>query len=103
MFERLDFYRLRDLSFEAPDYEKTPCLRLAMDCARAGGLAPCAMSAANEVAVHMFLRGELGYNRIYDAAAAAVEALGSGDDGDLDDILACDAAARDFTVREFGK
>ena len=34
MFSRLDFTRLRDLSFEAPDFEKTPCLKLAMDCAR---------------------------------------------------------------------
>jgi len=102
-FERLDFYALRDLSFEAPDYEKTPCLRLAMDCARAGGLAPCVMSAANEVAVHMFLRGELGYNRIYDAAAAAVDALGGGEDTDLDAILSSDAEAREFVKRNFGK
>ena len=55
MFERLDFTKLRDLSFEAPDLEKTPCLRLAMDCARIGGTAPCVMSAANEVAVGLFL------------------------------------------------
>ena len=34
MFDRLDFWKLKDLSFEAPDYEKTPCLRLAMDAAR---------------------------------------------------------------------
>ncbi len=98
MFEHLDFYRLRDLSFEAPDYEKTPCLKLAMDCARAGGLAPCVMSAANEVAVHAFLRGELGFNRIYDAAAAAVEAIGNVADPDLETILTADRAARDFVT-----
>ena len=97
-FEHLDFSRLRDLTFEAPDFEKTPCLALAMACAREGGLAPCVMSAANEVAVHAFLRGELGYNRIYDAAAAAVEALGHAPAGDLDTILAADAAARSFVT-----
>ena len=101
MFERLDFTHLRDLSFEAPDYEKTPCLKLAMDCARAGGLAPCVMSAANEVAVHAFLRGELGYNRIYDAAAAAVAAIGNVADPDLDTILAADRAARDFVTENY--
>ena len=101
MFEHLDFYHLRDLSFEAPDYEKTPCLRLAMDCAREGGLAPCVMSAANEVAVHAFLRGELGYNRIYDAAAAAVDALGHARAEDLDTILAYDRAARDFVTEKY--
>ena len=101
MFEHLDFYHLRDLSFEAPDFEKTPCLKLAMDCARAGGLAPCVMSAANEVAVHAFLRGELGFNRIYDAAAAAVEALGSARSDDLDAILEADRAARNFVSEKF--
>ncbi len=101
MFEHLDFYHLRDLSFEAPDYEKTPCLKLAMDCAREGGLAPCVMSAANETAVHAFLRGELGYNRIYDAAAAAVDALGHARAEDLDAILAADRAARIFVSENF--
>ena len=101
MFERLDFCRLRDLSFEAPDYEKTPCLKLAMDCAREGGLAPCVMSAANEVAVHAFLRGELGFNRIYDAAAAAVDALGHAAADDLDAILAADREARIFVTENY--
>ena len=99
MFERLDFTKLRDLSFEAPDFEKTPCLRLAMDCARIGGTAPCVMSAANEVAVGLFLKHRLGYNRIYDLSAAAVEKVGVVQNPDLDTILSADAAARAF-VRE---
>ena len=103
MFAHLDFYHLRDLTFEAPDYEKTPCLKLAMDCARTGGTAPCVMSAANEVAVHMFLRRELGYNRIYDAAAGAVEKVGVVQHADLDTILEADAAARAYVLETFGK
>ena len=95
-FERLDFTRLTGLSFEAPDYEKTPCLRLAMDCARTGGTAPCVMSAANEIAVHAFLQHRLGYNRIYDCAAAAVEKLGAVQCPDLDTVLAADTEAREF-------
>ena len=100
-FGRLDFHRMKDLSFEAPDYEKTPCLKLAMDCARAGGAAPCVMNAANEVAVHAFLRGELGFNRIYDAAASAVDALGGAGAGDLDAVLSADSAAREFVKERF--
>ena len=103
MFSRLDFTRLRDLSFEAPDFEKTPCLKLAMDCARIGGTAPCVMSAANEVAVGMFLRHQLGYNRIYDAAAWAVEKVGVVKDPDLESILAADAAARTYVLENFSK
>lgn len=103
MFEKLDFASLRGLTFEAPDYEKTPCLALAMACARKGGTAPCIMSAANEVAVHMFLRGEIGYNRIYDAAAAAVDAVESVITDSLDEVIAADEAARRFVQEMFNK
>ena len=103
MFSRLDFTTLQSLSFEAPDYEKTPCLKLAMDCARMGGTAPCVMSAANEVAVGLFLRHQLGYNRIYDAAASAVEKVGVVKNPDLETILAADAAARAYVLENFSK
>ena len=103
MFSRLDFTTLQSLSFEAPDYEKTPCLKLAMDCARMGGTAPCVMSAANEVAVGLFLRHQLGYNRIYDAAASAVEKVGVVQNPDLETILAADAAARAYVLENYSK
>ena len=103
MFQRLDFTTLQSLSFEAPDYEKTPCLKLAMDCARIGGTAPCVMSAANEVAVGLFLRHQLGYNRIYDAAASAVEKVGVVKNPDLETILAADAAARAYVLENYSK
>ncbi len=103
MFGRLDFSTLKDLTFEAPDFEKTPCLKLAIDCARLGGTAPCVMSAANEVAVGLFLRHKLGYNRIYDAAAGAVEKLGVQYNADLDTILEADSAARAYVLETFSK
>ena len=102
MFAHLDFWKLRDLSFEEPDLENFPCLALAMDCARRGGTAPCVMSAANEAAVGLFLRHRLGYNQIYDAAAGAVEAVGVTAATDLDVILQADAAARTYVKERFG-
>ncbi len=101
LFQHMDFWQLRDLSFEEPDLVNFPCLRLSMDCASRGGTAPCVMSAANEVAVHKFLRHELGYNRIYDAAAEAVERIGSVPASDLETILAADEAARAFVREHF--
>ncbi len=103
MFEHLDFYKLGGLTFEAPDLENTPCLALAMEMAEAGGTGPCVMSAANERAVHMFLDHRLGFNRIYDCAAAAVEKLGIIKDPDLDTVIEADQAARRFVEEEFGK
>ena len=96
MFDRLDFTKLQDLSFEAPDLENFPCLRLAMNCARYGGTAGCVMSAANEEAVHLFLRGQLGFNRIYDVTAEAVNRLKCSEASELAVILEADAAARRF-------
>ncbi len=102
MFDRLDFRRLQDLSFEEPDLENFPCLRLAMDCARNGGTAGCVMSAANEEAVHLFLKERIGFNRIYDLAAEAVEKLADDKADDLDAILEADTAARIYVHETVG-
>ncbi len=99
-YERLDFWQMRDMTFEAPDPEKTPCLALAMDCARRGGVAPAVMSAANEAAVALFLAGKIGYNDIYDRVAAAVERAGEIPDPALDDILTADAEARRLVLEQ---
>jgi 1-deoxy-D-xylulose-5-phosphate reductoisomerase len=57
----LDLVELGALTFEAPDTDTFACLRLARQAAAAGGTAPCVLNAANEVAVHAFLRGELSF------------------------------------------
>ena len=95
-YERLDWRQMRDFHFEAPDLEKTPCLGLAMDCARKGGNAPAVMSAANEAAVGLFLEHRLSYNAIYDRVAQAVEEIKFVKNPSLADILEADRAARDF-------
>lgn len=102
MFPKMDFWNMKDMSFLAPDLENFPCLRLAMDCAKMGGTAACVMSAANEEAVGLFLKEKLGYNRIYDCAAGAVEHVGSVPGADLETILQADREARAY-VRNFAK
>ena len=59
----LDLVELGQLTFEAPDLDAFPCLRLAREAAEVGGTAPCVLNAANEVAVHAFLAGELPVHR----------------------------------------
>jgi 1-deoxy-D-xylulose-5-phosphate reductoisomerase len=102
MFDRLDFTSLQHLRFCAPALENFPCLRLAMDCARRGGTAGCVMSAANEEAVHLFLREKIGFNRIYDLAADAVKALAQDTAENLETVLEADAAARRFVHEATG-
>lgn len=96
-----DFFGLGKLTFEEPDYEKTPCLQLAMDCAGRGGTFPAVMSAANEVAVGLFLDGKLSFNAIYDAVADAVSTVGRGGRPTLDELTAADTAARRFVAETF--
>jgi 1-deoxy-D-xylulose-5-phosphate reductoisomerase len=73
-----------------------------MDCARRGGTAGCVMSAANEEAVHLFLREKIGFNRIYDLAADAVKALAQDTAENLETVLEADAAARRFVHEATG-
>ncbi len=96
----LDFAKLASMRFEEPDLEKLPCLRLAMDCARRGGTAPCVLSAANEAAVGAFLGRSAGYNDIYRLVASAVDGVEHVSHPSLEEILRADAAARDHVRRE---
>jgi 1-deoxy-D-xylulose-5-phosphate reductoisomerase len=57
----LDLAEVGSLTFERVDAEAFPCLRLAREAAVAGGTAPCVLNAANEIAVHAFLQGRLGF------------------------------------------
>ncbi len=68
----LDLVELGALTFEAPDLDTFAALRLAREAGRAGGTAPCTLNAANEVAVHAFLAGQLGF---LDIAAVIEETL----------------------------
>jgi len=60
----LDFYRLKALNFEKPDFGKFPCLELAYQAAYEGGTAPCVLNAANEVSVNEFLKKRLRFTFI---------------------------------------
>ncbi len=95
-YQRLDWTAMRDFSFERPDFEKTPCLGLAIDCARKGGSAPAVLSAANEAAVGLFLAHRIGYNDIYESVFAAVNGIAFIETPSLSQILEADAAAREF-------
>ena len=94
----LDFASIGALSFEPPVLEQVPCLRLAMDCARRGGLAPTVMNAANEVAVEAFLNREISFGEIYEFTARAVDSIvtemAMGSELTLEEILEADRAAR---------
>lgn len=98
---RLDLTAMSGLHFMKPDLERMPCLALAMDCARRGGNAPDVMSAANEVAVGMFLSGKLGYNEIYESVEYALGRIGFIAEPSLEDILSSDGEARTLVKERY--
>lgn len=82
------------LTFEAPDTERFPCLRLAYEAARQGGSMPCALNAANEVAVDLFLRGKLRFPEIAALNEAVMRQHEAIVDPSLEQVLQTDAWAR---------
>ena len=92
--DRLDLTTCGALTFCEPDMNAFPCLALARECAKAGGTACPAMNGANEEAVAMFLRDEIGFYDIYDRVRKAVDAVPFLQDPDLEQILEADRQAR---------
>src|SRR5438477_1782448 len=76
------------------DSDKFPCLALAQAAARAGGLDPVVLNAANEVAVQAFLERRLNFPGIATVIEAVVQRSTGGAIGGLDDVLAADAEGR---------
>ena len=93
-FGRIDFDQLEDLTFEKPDYDKFPALKLAFEAARLGGTAPAIYSAANEMAVEAFLNGAVRFVEIADMLEKTLERIAVNQNPSLDDILAADNEAR---------
>jgi 1-deoxy-D-xylulose-5-phosphate reductoisomerase len=91
----LELAAVGELSFEEPDLETFPCLRLAREAGEAGGTAPCVLNAADEVAVEAFLGGRIPFTTIAEVVERTLEALPAATPGRFEDLYAADAEARD--------
>jgi 1-deoxy-D-xylulose-5-phosphate reductoisomerase len=91
---RLDLSRPFSLEFQPPDLEAFGCLALARQAGEAGGTAPCALNAANEVAVAAFLAGKCRFTQIAETVAAVLDRAQVEPLESVEQVLAADAAAR---------
>ena len=98
----LDLLTCGALTFSKPDLENFPCLALAYRCAKLGGTACPVMNGANEEAVAMYLRDEIGFYDIYRLVSAAVDAVPFIQNPTLEEILESDRMARE-AVRKLAK
>ena len=92
--QRLDLLSCGDLSFLPPDDKNFPCLAYAVEAAERGGTACAILNGANEAAVGMFLKDEIGFNDIPRRVRHAMDAVPVVEHPSLDDILSADRQAR---------
>jgi 1-deoxy-D-xylulose-5-phosphate reductoisomerase len=96
---QLDLAEVGALTFEPVDNEAFPCLGLARAAAIAGGTAPCVLNAANEIAVHAFLRGALSYLGIAAVIERTLEALPPARVRAFESLYEADREARSLAVQ----
>ena len=99
--DRLDLFKLKDLTFEAPDLDTFKGLALAMKAARAGGNIPTAFNAANERAVALFLNKKIKYLEIIDIIEACMENASFIENPSVDEILDTEQCAYDYISKRW--
>ena len=99
-FPRLDFYKLKELTFAEPDLRRFKCLSLAFEALRAGGTLPAVLNAANEVAVEKFLQQAIRFDQIPDVIEKALQAHETVSEAQVEDVLESDRWAREFVLSQ---
>jgi len=98
----LDLAAVGELNFCEVDLDAYPCLRLARDAAVAGGTAPCTLNAANEVAVHAFLGGRLGFLDIPEVIERTLSDMGARAVSGFESLYEADREARKLAAEVVG-
>jgi 1-deoxy-D-xylulose-5-phosphate reductoisomerase len=97
---QFDWTRLRRLDFEKASSRRFPCLRLAREALRRGGVLPTALNAADEVAIAAFLEGRLNFGSIPRVIERVLERMSGQKAASMAEVLEADAAARQLAAEE---
>lgn len=95
----LDFTKTKALTFNEPDFNRYPCLKLAIEASAAGQAATTTINAANEIAVEAFLFGRIKFTTIAQINAAILEKLNHSEPNSIEEVLAIDKWARESARR----
>lgn len=95
---KLNFNKINNLTFQAVDYNKFPCLKLAFDAIKTNPNMPTIMNAANEVAVNAFLNNQISYLNIYNIVAKTMDQVNLINTNNIDDIIDLDYNTRQKTL-----
>ena len=100
---KTNFAKIGSLTFLDPDFKKFECLSLAYECARIGGLAPCILNAANEIAVDKFLKGKIKFLDIPEIIKIALDKIENKQSPSLEEIFECDRKTRSYLNQKLFK
>jgi 1-deoxy-D-xylulose-5-phosphate reductoisomerase len=100
---KLDLAKAGKLEFEQPDLDTFACLRLAREAGQAGGTAPCALNAADEVAVAAFLAGRIPFTAIAEVIEGVLDRTEAVPIAHFEQLFECDAAARALAEQFVGQ
>lgn len=95
-FDRLDFFQMRELTFERPDTDRFPCLALAFESLRMGGNMPCIVNAANEIVNRAFIEDRIPYEKISEVIERSMHHIAYSADSSLETYLQTDKEAREY-------
>jgi 1-deoxy-D-xylulose-5-phosphate reductoisomerase len=102
LLPRLDWADIKELTFEPPDFDAFPCLRIAVEAGKQGGTYPTVLCGADEIAVQQFLLGKIKFNDIPRLVEQALEEHKSIAKPDLEAILSADDWVRDKVMQLVG-
>ena len=94
--DRLDLFKMQSLTFEAPDLNRFPCLRLAYEALSQGGNMPCIVNAANEIVNRAFIEDRIPYTRIAEIIEETMKNVSFSTDSTLETYLETDKEARKY-------
>ncbi len=93
-FERIDFFKLKNMTFEEPDTKRFRCLDIAYKALNMGGNMPCVVNAANEIANHAFISDQITFERIAEIIEETMQRMSFCADSSLETYLETDKEAR---------
>ena len=93
--EPLDLFSVKQLDFEAPDFDRFPCLKRAYEAVEAGETMPAILNAANEIAVDCFLNGGIRFTAIPDVIRHCMDQIAVTHAKDIPEVLEADRKARE--------
>jgi 1-deoxy-D-xylulose-5-phosphate reductoisomerase len=98
---KTEFKKIHQLTFFEPDFNKFECLKIAFDVIDEGGIFPCVMNAANEVAVEKFLSGKIKFTQIPELIKEVLSNTNNTQNPSIDEIVESDRWTREYLNRKF--